>query len=180
MDVAPMDVAIVSTLARPDLVPLTARWRWQEFYRARGVPFAEVLAQTERALAAAAPLPRTLVLIAGGVPVGTASLAAEDMTERPDLTPWLAGVVVAPHARGQGHATRLVGAVEAEAVALGFRTLWLYTDAAESLYARAGWQLAERIGRGARAFALMRRSLQVTTAIHPSDDSASGDRGLPY
>jgi hypothetical protein len=49
-------------------------------------------------------MPRTFILLADGEPVGTASLAAHDLDERPDLTPWLAGVFVDPHTRGQGYA----------------------------------------------------------------------------
>jgi GNAT superfamily N-acetyltransferase len=61
-------------------------------------------------------IPRTLVLLVEDEPVGTASLAAHDLDERPDLTPWLTGVFVAPHARGQGYAAELIAAVEQEAV----------------------------------------------------------------
>jgi GNAT superfamily N-acetyltransferase len=97
-----------------------------------------VLAAAKRTAATAGLMPRTLVLLADGEPVGTASLVAHDLDERPDLTPWLAGMFVAPHARGQGHAARLIAAVEQEAAAASISTLWLYTNTAERVYARGG------------------------------------------
>jgi GNAT superfamily N-acetyltransferase len=104
-------------------------------------------------------MPRTLVLLADDEPVGTASLTAHDLDERPDLTPWLAGVFVVPHARRKGHAARLVAAIEQEAGAASIWTLWLYTNTAESIYARAGWQTVETVQHNGKPFALMRRHI---------------------
>ncbi len=154
-----MIYSIASTADRPDLVPITARWRWDAFFRRHGRTYDSVLAEAEQTAVAALPLPQTLVLLADGEPVGTASLTAEDLEERPDLTPWLAGVVVAPEWRGQGLAGRLIGAVEAAATLAGFDTLWLYTGTAERVYARAGWQSVEVVQHGGAAVVLMQRSL---------------------
>lgn len=154
-----MLTSIVSTSDRPDLVPVTARWRWEAFFRDAGKPFDPVLEAAERTAASAAPVPRTLVLLVDDEPVGTASLTAHDLDERPDLTPWLAGVFVAPHARGRGHAARLIAAVEREARAASISTLWLYTNTAERIYARAGWRTVETVQHGGKPFALMRRDL---------------------
>jgi hypothetical protein len=71
-------------------------------------------------------MPRTFILLADGESVGTASLAAHDLDERPDLTPWLAGVFVDPHTRGRGYAANLIAAIEHEAQAASIATLWLY------------------------------------------------------
>ncbi|MFL1464251.1 GNAT family N-acetyltransferase [Roseococcus sp. DSY-14] len=101
------------------------------------------------------------VAFEGAEPVGTASLVQQDLPSRPDLAPWLAGVFVVPEARGRGHAGRLVGHVEAHAAAAGVRTLWLYTGAADGLYARLGWQVAEAAvdpGSG-KPVRIMRRAL---------------------
>ncbi len=150
---------IVSTSERPDLVPVTVQWRWDAFFRDSGRPFDELLTEAHRVAAQALPMPRTFVLLEDGEPVGTASLAPEDLEERPDLTPWLAGVVVAPHARRRGCAARLVAAVETEAAHAGFSTLWLYTRTAERIYARVGWETVERLQHNGHSVALMRRTL---------------------
>jgi len=87
-------------------------------------------------------------------------LVAHDLDERPDLTPWLADVFVEPSARGRGHASRrLISAVEQEARAASIPTLWLYTIAAERIYARAGWQTVETVQHGGKPVALMKRKL---------------------
>lgn len=154
-----MLISIVSTFERPDLVPVTARWRWQAFFSDSGRPFDDVLAGAHRTAAVDGLMPRTFVLLADNEPVGTASLVAHDLDERPDLTPWLAGVFVAPHARGRGHAGRLMTAVEERARGACIATLWLYTNTAERIYARAGWRTVEAVQHNGKPFALMRRDL---------------------
>ena len=154
-----MSHAIVSTADRLEFVSVTARWRYAAFFGDSGEPFEAVLARAQRTAALAQPMPRTLVLLVDGEPVGTASLTAHDLDERPDLTAWLAGVYVAPEARGRDYAGLLAAAVEQEAAAQGITTLWLYTNTAESIYARAGWKTAEVIQHNGRLFALMRRDL---------------------
>lgn len=164
-----MPDAIVPTTARPDLAETTARWRWEAFARHAGRSLADVLDAERRVAATSAPMPRTLVLLAAGAPVGMASLVAHDLDERPDLTPWLAGVFVAAHARGRGRAACLVAAVETLAAASAIPTLWLYTRRAERIYARIGWRTVEAFDhRGAR-HALMRRDL---AAEVPGPDAA--------
>lgn len=106
-------------------------------------------------------MPRTLILLADSQPVGTASLVAHDLDERPELTPWLAGMFVVPQSRGQGYAARLTAAVEQEARAASISTLWLYTNTAERIYARAGWQTFETVQLDDTPFALMKRNLMI-------------------
>jgi GNAT superfamily N-acetyltransferase len=152
-------ISIVSTFERPDLAPVTARWRWEAFFTDSGRSFDEVLAGARSTAAVDVLMPRTFVLLADGEPVGTASLSPDDLEERPDLTPWLAGVVVAPHVRGRGYAGRLIAAVEERARAGSIATLWLYTNTAERIYARAGWQTVETFQHRGKPSALMRREL---------------------
>ena len=93
-------------------------------------------------------------------PVGTASLVAHDLDERPNLTPWLAGVLVIPEERGRGHVIHLIQAVEVACRSAGVGTVWLHTTDAERVYARAVWHTAEVIQRRGRSLVtLMRRDL---------------------
>jgi GNAT superfamily N-acetyltransferase len=149
---------VVSTAERPDLAPVVASWLWGEFWRARGSSLEETLAAV-RTSVTAQRMPRTFVLLIDGKPLGTASLAAQDLETRPDLTPWLAGVFVEPAARGQGLIAHLISAVEAECRGMSIPTLWLYTRSAESVYRRAGWRNVETFALGAKSYALMRRDL---------------------
>jgi len=153
-----MLTSIVSTIDRPDLVEVTVRWRWEEWSRGKE-PFEDALSRAQRATEARLKIPQTFVLLDDTEPVGTASLTEHDLDERPDLTPWLAGVFVAPHARGRGHAAKLVAAVEEEARRQSIATLWLYTRTAERIYARVGWQTVETFLHNGNPYALMRRDL---------------------
>ena len=158
-----MRCEIVSTGVRPELAEMTGRWRWEAFFRKHGRSLESVLDGEREVAREDSALPRVLVLLVNGQPVGMATLAVQDLDDRPDLGPWLAGVYVVPESRGQRHATRLVQAIEGSARAAAFTQLWLYTRTAESLYRRCGWQIAERFQKDGGSYALMRRDLSVAT-----------------
>jgi GNAT superfamily N-acetyltransferase len=150
--------SVVSTAERPDLVPVVADWLYEAFSRNAGYSLENKRAAMAESVSGS-PMPRVLVLLAGGEPAGTASLTVADLDLRPDLSPWLASVYVRPEFRGRGIATHLVAAVEQEARSLGVATLWLYTNTAEALYARQGWRIDERFLRRGMPYALMKREL---------------------
>lgn len=83
-----------------------------------------------------------------------------DLETRPDLTPWLAALLVEPAFRGRGHESVLVRRAEAFAREAAVPVLWLYTSTAEALYLRLGWERAglER-DAGDGEVSLMRRHL---------------------
>ncbi|GHE22012.1 GNAT family N-acetyltransferase [Halomonas urumqiensis] len=96
-----------------------------------------------------AGVPSVFAALAGNTPVGTASLVSDDMSDRLDLTPWLASVFVLPAWRGRGIASRLVQRVEEEARTQGHGHFYLYTPDQQPLYRRLGWRdLEERVYRG--------------------------------
>ncbi len=150
---------MVTTAERPELLPLVAHWLHEAFYREAGFSYEGTLAEISRPTAAIGP-PQYFVLLRDEQPVGTATLDDADLDERPELTPWLANVVVVPEARGQGHVHRLIGAVEAACRVAGVATVWLHTQTAERVYARGGWVTVETVDRvGKSAVTLMRRDL---------------------
>ena len=95
----------------------------------------------------------------GETPVGTASLIADDMSIRRELSPWLASVFVVPEYRGQGIASTLVRRVEAEATASGFERFYLYTPDQQALYRRLGWQNEENVEYRREHVTVMARQL---------------------
>ncbi|HTC10872.1 MAG TPA: hypothetical protein VK726_19065 [Acetobacteraceae bacterium] len=97
----PPGIQIISTADRPDLDRIAAQWLWDAFWREDGYSFDETLAAMPESITAHVA-PRTGIRLCDGMPVGTASLAEPDLRERPDLSPWLAGVLVVPEARGEG------------------------------------------------------------------------------
>ncbi|MGJ7461500.1 GNAT family N-acetyltransferase [Halomonas sp. MA07-2] len=104
-------------------------------------------------------VPSVFVALCGDLPVGMASLIADDMHDRPDLTPWLASVYMLPAWRGRGIASRLVQRVEEEARAHGIEHFHLFTSDRQSLYRRLGWDEQERCVYRGEAVTLMSRRL---------------------
>jgi GNAT superfamily N-acetyltransferase len=153
-----MALSVTTIAARPDLAEPVARWLWEEWGRKKGRPFERTLGMVSSRTAPRG-LEQCFVLLDGEAPAGTASLAAEDADSRPDLSPWLASVFVAPEARGRGYGRVLVTAVESAAREAGFATLWLFTDSAAALYAGLGWRDAGTVLDQGRSYALMRRDL---------------------
>ena len=129
---------IVTLTEQPNLAHAVAEWLLDEFRHALSPSYDQ---EVTRLLAQKAP-EETFVLFDDDVPVGTASLVANDLPSRPDLTPWLASVLVRPQFRGRGYSAPLVRHVEGAAAASA-TVLWLYTWSAEQVYARLGW---ERVG----------------------------------
>ena len=151
-------ITIESLFDRPDLIDLTTRWGWEEWDHKSGRSLASALARTH-ALVEAAGFEKTFVLLEDGIPAAMASLVRDDLDERPDLTPWLAGVYVNPPFRGRGHAVRVVRQVEQAAVAELVATLWLYTSTAPGLYRKLGWHDHAEIERPSGRSLIMNRSL---------------------
>ena len=76
--------------------------------------------------------------------LGMVSLKFHDMDTRPDLDPWLGGLLVLPERRNQGIGTMLMRRATEEARRLDISRLYLWTHTAERLYHKLGWQLVER------------------------------------
>ncbi|MFJ2479157.1 GNAT family N-acetyltransferase [Pseudomonas sp. NPDC087598] len=127
----------------PELIEELAELNFKEWGEFR--PGDTLVARTERMRAACGKgaIPSVVVAIEDGRLLGGALLIDSDMKTRPDLTPWLAGVYVKAEDRGRGIASQLVKRIVEEAAGLGVRELYLYTDAAQSLYARLGWEVVE-------------------------------------
>jgi predicted N-acetyltransferase YhbS len=132
-----MDYRIVAVSDHPKMAPAVAQWLLEAFHHGLSPSYDELTAQLR---AQKAPSEDTFILFADGVPAGTASLVKNDLPSRPDLTPWLASVLVRPQFRGKGYSAPLVKHVEAAASAAAVKVLWLYTWSAETLYARLAWE----------------------------------------
>ncbi len=88
-------------------------------------------------------IPFVLVAHRGHELMGSAGLSEHDLEKRPELTPWVIGVLVKPEFRKQGVATRLVTEVVERARDLGIRRLYLHTEKAQGLYEKLGWTFLE-------------------------------------
>jgi len=93
------------------------------------------------------PPPETYVLILKGEAAGSVTLLEHDdiANVRPDLSPWLASLLIVPKHRGRGYGRELVAFCADQARTLGYAMLYLYTHTHPDYYARLGWQSVERI-----------------------------------
>jgi GNAT superfamily N-acetyltransferase len=147
----------------PSLVPVLADWHHRQWSHFRpGETVAERAARLQES-ARRDRCPLTLVALAGGELLGSASLLPHDMEIRRDLTPWLADLYVAPVHRHRGLGSALVQRAVQEAARLGFETLYLFTTSREneSLYAALGWSVRERV----QYLGALRVVMQIRSAV---------------
>lgn len=104
-------------------------------------------------------IPMVFIAVEGPALVGSAALVKHDMKERPELSPWLAGVYVKPERRRNGIASELVSRIEKEAIALHVETLYLFTEHQEQFYSRRGWNMIEHVEHFGTPASVMRKQL---------------------
>lgn len=129
----------------PHLIEELAELNFKEWGEFRPGDTLEARTERMRAACGKGAIPSVVVAIEDGRLLGGALLIDSDMKIRPQLTPWLAGVYVKAEDRGRGVASQLVNRIVDEAAALGVSQLYLYTDAAQSLYAQLGWEVIEEL-----------------------------------
>ncbi|MDE2380204.1 GNAT family N-acetyltransferase [Bradyrhizobium sp.] len=126
----------------PELA-ICARWR-AEAFAVLDAGFEQELRALE---SFAADQTHQVALIAkrGGEPVGTCLLVPSEIEPLHQVSPWLAGLYVAPEHRRCGAGAALVRAIEQQARLRGFGRLFLYTISAAGFYQRLGWNVEERV-----------------------------------
>lgn len=90
-------------------------------------------------------IPTCFVAIEEGQLLGSAALVVSDLSIRPELTPWLASVLVGEAYRNRGIGSALVQRVMEEAAVLGVETLHLITPDKQKFYKRLGWTAIEEL-----------------------------------
>lgn len=85
-------------------------------------------------------IPATFIAVEDEL-LGSAALVENDMDTRPQLSPWLASVYVAPTHRRRGVGSRLVLHAMKQAKQGGIDMLYLFTPDKESFYHKLGWRL---------------------------------------
>ena len=133
---------------------------WRSIYEARRDTFADVLKACRERMNID-HLPLALVAFDGDKLVGTVSLKPQDLEVRPELTPWLGGLFVAPEWRHRGVASLLLKRAVEEARRLKLAKLYLWTSSAEGLYRKLDWQPVERLDYCGRRIVVMRSDLQM-------------------
>ena len=130
---------IVDLRQRPAYLPEIARWHLAQWgYMNPGQTLADVTTELESHLAESA-IPTTYVAVEGEQPLGSASLIADDMDTRPELSPWLASLYVREDVRRRGVGEALMRRVVHRAAELGIERLYLFTPDQQAYYGRRGW-----------------------------------------
>ena len=129
---------------RPEFFDIVAMRIWQAWWEADGTPL-DYISGRLRDNMNAEPIPLALVAHDGDTFLGTASVIASDLAERPQLTPWVAAVWVEEQARRHGVGAALVDRAAQDCFALGVGRAWLCARPRMSgFYEGLGWTISER------------------------------------
>lgn len=123
------------------LIPEIARLLDEEFHRFRSNRSLERrIAELQEAANDATKLPMCFVVLLEGSIAGVVRLVEHDHPDMLHLSPWLASLFTLPQYRNRGVSRRLIHRVVEETRSQGFPRLYLFTDNANELYRRIGWQ----------------------------------------
>lgn len=133
---------------RPEFFDSVADRIWRAWWEPNGHPLEYITGRLKENMLDT-PIPLALVAHHSGTFLGTASVIASDLDERPDLTPWVAAVWVEERARGTGIGAALVERATQTCFALGFPCAYLCARPRMTrFYERLGWTILERkVGR---------------------------------
>lgn len=130
----------------PAWLPVLARWHHDQWGPLTGADSLEGYVTLLAGASASRAVPAVLIALSGGELLGSASLVACDLPPRPELTPWLAQLFVAPARRRAGVGAALVQAVLDRARSCGHSRVYLYTSGTlPDYYRRLGWQAVEHL-----------------------------------
>lgn len=143
----------------PEFIPTLAAWFHAQWGHLSPGSTVEMVAEGLESHLHHNELPLALVAVSDAGVVGSASLRVHDMRTRKDLSPWLASVYVPAEHRTRGIGARLVTAIEEKAKAMGFATLYLWTEEQEQFYAKLGWAVIDRVEYLGEQAVVMRKQL---------------------
>ncbi|SDT39173.1 GNAT family N-acetyltransferase [Bradyrhizobium canariense] len=140
----PLSFSISDLRQCPAFFDTVADRIWQAWWKESGHPL-DYISGRLRDNMNATPIPFALVAHDGGAFLGTASVIASDLAERPQFTPWVAAVWVEPQARGHGIGAALVDRATRDCFALGVRRVYLCARPLRSgYYEGLDWAVVER------------------------------------
>jgi GNAT superfamily N-acetyltransferase len=129
---------------RPEFFDTVADRIWRAWWKDSGHPLEYISGRLHENLNDE-PIPIALVAHDGPAFLGTASVIASDLAERPHYTPWVAAVWVEPRHRSRGVGAALVERATRDCFALGVARAYLCARPARSgFYERLKWIAVER------------------------------------
>ncbi|MCA1404782.1 GNAT family N-acetyltransferase [Ensifer sp. IC3342] len=138
------EITVADLRAVPHFAADVADRVWRVWWKPKRVPLEHITDLVRENLGRGA-VPVAFVAHRGPTFMGTASVIASDMEERPHFTPWVAAVWVDPPFRRQGIGGTIVGHAARAAFAAGSDTTYLCAvPAKRPFYRRLGWSLHEQ------------------------------------
>ena len=139
---------IIDLKFEPHYIPVLAGWHHQEWsYLNPDLTIAQ-RAEWMQSYLSAGLVPSTFIALEEQL-LGSAAIIEHDLETRPDLSPWLASVFVAPEYRCKGVGSKLVIHVMEKTKEAGIPLLYLFTPDKEGFYQKLGWQtLSKETFRG--------------------------------
>ena len=143
----------------PEFFDVVADRIWQAWWKEKGHPF-DFIAGRLREDLNAEPIPFALVAYDEAKFLGSVSVIASDVAERPQYSPWVAALWVDDAYRRQGIGAALVERAVDALFSLGIRRTYLAASGQRrSFYVKRGWtQIEEDVG-GRLLTILVRNSL---------------------
>ncbi len=156
-----MNIAVDYLADHPDVIPVIARWLFDEWGHRSPDGSVEGMVDNLRDRLQRDALPLALLAHEDKEPVGTVSLKIREVEVRPQYEHWLGTLFVAEPRRRMGIGSLLVGAAADEARRLEISELYLYTRRrdTERLYERLGWAEVERLEYRGRPAVIMKTFL---------------------
>lgn len=156
------NITISNLRDKPALQNTVADRIWNAWSKDRGLSRDQVISSLESIIASDNEF--TLVAHARDKFVGTVSMIASDMVERPNLTPWIADVWVDPEYRAHRMGASLVNAAEQLATERGASVLFLCcVPMLRSFYSGLGWtEIESNVGR--EQACIFKKSMLQTTS----------------
>lgn len=134
-----MSFTISDLRQQPAFFDAVADRIWRAWWKERGFP-ADYIAGRLRENMTPSPIPFALVAHRDQAFIGTVSVIASDLEDRPQYSPWVAAVWVDPQYRMREIGSELVARAAEEAFALHFRRVYLCAEKERRrFYTRQGW-----------------------------------------
>lgn len=146
-----IETCIFNLSEQPGHITTLAEWHHNEWAHLNPGGSLEKRIEKMRGYLGSELVPSTFIYKRDGQLAGSAAIVVSDMDSRPELTPWLASVFVAPEFRRQGMGSRLVEHVMMQARRASIERLYLFTPDRADFYQKLGWtRMAEELYRGHR------------------------------
>jgi len=142
-------IVITNLQKKPEFLSAVANRIWETWSKGDGLTLEQVIERGEEIIRSGTEF--TLVAHIDEAFVGTISLIKSDLDERPELTPWLAGLWVDTAYRKHRVGSRLLAAAEHQAFSANIDRLYLCcVRQLRAFYHGVGWlEVEENVGRDA-------------------------------